>query len=329
MIENVARLMRTHLVLFVVFRDEELESAGRPRSRVDADDVSRAVIAERLLHAARGGGARLRRLGAQIVDAPAEGLGSDLLNRYLDVKRREPGLMAELQLKSARFRAEREADWRRLEAPAGQGRGRRRGASSTRDELLEIPVLYRQALSSLSRGALDLAGPEPDGLSREPVHAGLFHRLWRADAAAGAAAAVLPARLAGGGAGAVAREPWCRSCMLGGRDVVAYVLVRRDADWFYSFVEPGMASGRDPTAPRPTLRETPVPPAGAAAKGLLGVRQPSCSRTTPRSRCSPSRWVRCCACRPRALMVMNGAMLGAFLALFVVARPGLSRRAAG
>ena len=33
MIENVARLMRTHLVLFVVFRDEELESAGRRASR--------------------------------------------------------------------------------------------------------------------------------------------------------------------------------------------------------------------------------------------------------------------------------------------------------
>ncbi|HEX7887354.1 MAG TPA: DUF58 domain-containing protein, partial [Phenylobacterium sp.] len=87
MIENVARLMRTHLVLFVVFRDEELESlAGR--EPMDPDDVSRAVIAERLLRQREAVAARLRRLGAQIVDAPADGLATNLLNRYLDVKRR-------------------------------------------------------------------------------------------------------------------------------------------------------------------------------------------------------------------------------------------------
>lgn len=87
MIENVARLMRTHLVLFVVFRDEELESLvshepGQP------DDVSRAVIAERMLRQREGVAARLRRLGAQIVDAPVDGLATNLINRYLDVKRR-------------------------------------------------------------------------------------------------------------------------------------------------------------------------------------------------------------------------------------------------
>jgi uncharacterized protein (DUF58 family) len=87
MVENVARLMRTHLVLFVVFRDEELESlVGREPQT--ADDVSRAVIAERMLKQREAVTARLRRLGAQIVDAPAESLGTALLNGYLDVKRR-------------------------------------------------------------------------------------------------------------------------------------------------------------------------------------------------------------------------------------------------
>ncbi|MCW5760833.1 MAG: DUF58 domain-containing protein, partial [Phenylobacterium sp.] len=87
MIENVARLMRTHLVLFVVFRDEELESlvAREPET---ADDVSRAVIAERMLRQREAVSARLKRMGAQIVDAPAESLGTALLNGYLDVKRR-------------------------------------------------------------------------------------------------------------------------------------------------------------------------------------------------------------------------------------------------
>jgi uncharacterized protein (DUF58 family) len=87
MVENVARLMRTHLVLFVVFRDEELESLVA-REPADADDVARAVIAERLLKQREAVATRLRRLGAQIIDAPADALATALLNGYLDVKRR-------------------------------------------------------------------------------------------------------------------------------------------------------------------------------------------------------------------------------------------------
>jgi uncharacterized protein (DUF58 family) len=87
MVENVARLMKTHLVLFVVFRDEELEALVEARP-VEADDVSRAVVAERLLKQREAVAARLRRLGAQIVDAPADMLGTALLNSYFEVKRR-------------------------------------------------------------------------------------------------------------------------------------------------------------------------------------------------------------------------------------------------
>jgi len=88
MVENVARLMRTHLVLFVVFRDEELESLTT-KPPVEPDDVSRAVIAERLLKQREAVTARLRRMGAQIVDAPADLMSTALLNGYLDVKRRD------------------------------------------------------------------------------------------------------------------------------------------------------------------------------------------------------------------------------------------------
>ncbi|WP_372782839.1 DUF58 domain-containing protein [Phenylobacterium sp.] len=88
MIENVGRLMRTHLVLFVVFRDEELEALADAEP-VEADDVSRAVIAAGLLRQREIVIGRLQRLGAQLVDARAEDLGISLLNAYLDVKRRE------------------------------------------------------------------------------------------------------------------------------------------------------------------------------------------------------------------------------------------------
>ena len=88
MIENVGRLMRTHLVLFVVFRDEELEALADAEPR-EPDDVSRAVIAAGLQRQRQIVVGRLQRLGAQLVEAKAEDLGMSLLSAYLDAKRRE------------------------------------------------------------------------------------------------------------------------------------------------------------------------------------------------------------------------------------------------
>jgi uncharacterized protein (DUF58 family) len=88
MLENVGRLLRRHVVLFVAFRDEELEAIARTEPR-DADDVSRAVAAAALLRQREQVIARLRRMGAEIVQAPADKLGPAVLNGYLDVKRRE------------------------------------------------------------------------------------------------------------------------------------------------------------------------------------------------------------------------------------------------
>jgi uncharacterized protein (DUF58 family) len=88
MIENVGRLMRTHLVLFVVFRDEELEALAEAEPK-EPDDVSRAVIAAGLLRQREAVIGRLERLGARLVDARSEDLGLSLLNAYLEAKRRE------------------------------------------------------------------------------------------------------------------------------------------------------------------------------------------------------------------------------------------------
>ena len=57
--------------------------------------------------------------------------------------------MSEVQLKSQRFRREREADWRRLETIVDKAEKRSASALSD-DEILAMPVLYRSALSSLS-----------------------------------------------------------------------------------------------------------------------------------------------------------------------------------
>ena len=88
MLENVGRLMSQHLVLFVVMRDDELEGLVR-KAPTEAEDVSRAVVAAAMLREREVVIERLRRLGAQILEAPARQIGPALLGRYLDLKRRD------------------------------------------------------------------------------------------------------------------------------------------------------------------------------------------------------------------------------------------------
>ena len=88
MLENVGRLMGQHLVLFVVMRDDELEALTR-KAPDEAADVSRAVVAQALLREREVVIERLRRMGVQILEAPAGRIGPALLARYLDLKRRD------------------------------------------------------------------------------------------------------------------------------------------------------------------------------------------------------------------------------------------------
>jgi uncharacterized protein (DUF58 family) len=88
MVENVLRLARRHLVLFVALRNPELEAEtlAEPRQLVQ---VERAVIAESIARERELVLRRLRRRGVTCIDARPEHLGTDLLNRYLEIKRRE------------------------------------------------------------------------------------------------------------------------------------------------------------------------------------------------------------------------------------------------
>jgi uncharacterized protein (DUF58 family) len=88
MLENVGRLLRTHLVMFVAFRDEGLEAiaAAEPRT---PEDVSRAVVAARLLKQREVVINRLAHLGARIVEAGADQLPLAVVNNYLDAKRKD------------------------------------------------------------------------------------------------------------------------------------------------------------------------------------------------------------------------------------------------
>lgn len=87
MLENVAQLLKRHIVLFVVFRDEELESmrGAEPES---ARDASCSVIADKLLKERDLVMARLRQMGVEIVDAPVDRLGTGVISAYLALKQR-------------------------------------------------------------------------------------------------------------------------------------------------------------------------------------------------------------------------------------------------
>ncbi|HXV01855.1 MAG TPA: DUF58 domain-containing protein [Caulobacteraceae bacterium] len=88
MIENVTRLVRRHLALFVVFADEELE-AMVDRAPRTAEDVTAAVTAAALLRDREVVIERLRRLGVHILETRAGRLGPALISAYLDLKRRD------------------------------------------------------------------------------------------------------------------------------------------------------------------------------------------------------------------------------------------------
>lgn len=220
--------------------------------------------------------------------------------------------MAELHLKSWRFRAEREADWRRLDSLLT--RAEAGGATKlNRDELLEIPLLYRQALSSLSVArsiSLD-----------QSLTAYLESLCTRAYFFVYGARTRLPERLARfflrdwpAAVQALWRETIMSFVLSAIAAAVAFVLVRRDADWFYSFVGPDMASGRDPMATTASLRST-LYDKPDATEGLSAF---ATFLFTHNAQISLFAFALGFAlCLPTAaLMILNGCMFGAFLALF-------------
>ncbi|MGE0422818.1 MAG: DUF58 domain-containing protein [Reyranellaceae bacterium] len=88
MIDNLGRLSARHLVLFVVLRDRAL--SGLVEARPDSfPTLARAVLAQDLMGEREIVLQRLRRLGIQCLETEPARLGIELINRYLEIKRRE------------------------------------------------------------------------------------------------------------------------------------------------------------------------------------------------------------------------------------------------
>lgn len=88
MVANLGHLARRHLVVFGAVAERAL--ARHVAAAIDGmEDASRAVVAHDLLRERRTVFARLARLGVLCVEAPAERLGPELINRYLAIKTRD------------------------------------------------------------------------------------------------------------------------------------------------------------------------------------------------------------------------------------------------
>ena len=88
MLENVFRLARKHLVVFVTLRDPSMDELmhAAPNSLAD---LHRSVVAEELTREREVVLEKLHRVGVQTVDATPSQISTQMLNRYLDIKRRE------------------------------------------------------------------------------------------------------------------------------------------------------------------------------------------------------------------------------------------------
>jgi uncharacterized protein (DUF58 family) len=88
MVENLTRLARRHLVVFVSLRDPAVAGlAAAPP--IDSLALNRAVVAQDMARDREIVLRRLGRMGIGCLDVPPDKVGSRLINSYLDIKRRE------------------------------------------------------------------------------------------------------------------------------------------------------------------------------------------------------------------------------------------------
>ena len=88
MVESIGRLVQHHLVLFVTFADSEIEELVEAEPS-DLATLARSVTADTLATQRAVVLERLRRLGVDVVEAPWDKVGPQLIDRYFAIKRKE------------------------------------------------------------------------------------------------------------------------------------------------------------------------------------------------------------------------------------------------
>jgi len=156
-------------------------------------------------------------------------------------------------LRSDRFRLEREGDWRRLESIVAALEKNRLGRISDED-LLALPVLYRQTASSLA-----VARETSLDAGTLAYLESLVRRAWFQVYGPRTSLFGWLRRFLGGEWSAAVRSIWLEICialavMVAGT-VVGWLLVARDSDWYYALVPGEFADSRRPGATREALQE--------------------------------------------------------------------------
>ncbi|MEP7210839.1 MAG: stage II sporulation protein M, partial [Alphaproteobacteria bacterium] len=159
-----------------------------------------------------------------------------------------------LVLRSNRFRLEREADWRRLDALLRRVEGRGAGGLSD-DELLAIPRLYRSALSSLSV-ARAISLDQGVIAYLESLCARAYYFVYGARTRFSQRVVQFFRRDWPQAAQALWGETVIMVAVTIVSIIAAWLLVAGDPDWFFSFVPEGLAGGRSPDASVEDLRAT-------------------------------------------------------------------------
>ena len=155
---------------------------------------------------------------------------------------------------TGRFRAEREADWIAFDALLT--RLEKRGAKGlSSEELLQLPVLYRATLSSLSIAratSLDKALLDHlEALSMRGYFLIYGVRQSRLDRMTRFFARDWPLAVQ-----AVWKETLIISLIIILGALTSWLLVTNQPEWYYNFVDEGMSGGRDPRATAEFLQST-------------------------------------------------------------------------
>lgn len=160
--------------------------------------------------------------------------------------------MTGLVLKSERFRREREADWLRLDRMVTKAETSLDRLSDA--DLLEMPVLYRSALSSLSVARATSLDADLTAYL-ESLCARAYFFVYGARVRPLERVARFFARDWPQAVNALRAETLVSALVFALGAAAAFLLVGADPEWFYSFIPETLAHGRDPSASTAYLRD--------------------------------------------------------------------------
>lgn len=155
-------------------------------------------------------------------------------------------------IRSARFREEREADWRLLEKLVGKAENRGTKSLSF-SEARDLAALYRQATSSLAI-AREISLDKALLTYLEALTARAYLSVYAPQERLGGAISRFFLRSAPRAMRRSARFVLLGFLCMGLGVVVGFLLYYENADWYYVFMPPGLADGRGPDATTAYLR---------------------------------------------------------------------------